>query len=401
MLGKAIKSEFPIFEKHRNLVFLDNAASAQKPNVVLEAMDKFYRTAYANIHRGVYALAEQASEQYEKSRVTTANFINADPHEVVFAKGTTSALNGVAQALGASFVSGDEILLTEMEHHANLIPWQQVARAKGACLKFIPVTEDGTLDLTQLGLLLTPQVKVVAFSAMSNVLGTMSPVKKIVAAAKAAGALTVVDAAQYAPHGEIDVKDWDADVVAFSGHKLFGPTGIGVLYGKKELLQKLMPFEFGGGMIQEVTYHDATWAEAPEKFEAGTPPIAEAIGLAAALNFVAKIGWNQIKAHEAELTSAALAEFSKLAGVHVTGSRDAKDRGAVFSFTVDGVHPHDLASILDEVGVAVRSGHHCAMPLHKKLGLPATTRASFTIYNTLEDVNALMAGIKHAQQMLL
>ena len=402
MLGDAIKSEFPIFDHHRDLVFLDSAASAQKPAVVLEAMDKFYRTSYTNIHRGVYQLAEAATAGYEKARATGAKFIQAaDASEVVFTRGTTSSLNGVAQMLAPGLHPGDEILLTELEHHANLIPWQQVALKTGAGLKFIPVTGEGRLDTSQLGTLISSQTKVVAFSAMSNVLGSMTEVKAIVTAASRASALTVVDAAQYAPHAEIDVQAWGADFVVFSGHKIFGPTGIGVLYGRRELLARLEPFEFGGNMIREVSLTSATWADAPAKFEAGTPPIVEAVGLAVALEFVTKIGWNQITSHEQELMAYALVSLAKLPGVNLIGPKETANRGPVFSFTVQGVHPHDLASILDSVGIAVRAGHHCALPLHKKFGLPATTRASFSIYNTREDVNALVAGIKRAQQMLL
>lgn len=402
MLRNNIKTQFPLLNspENKNLVFLDSAASAQKHESVLRAIDDFYRGSYANIHRGLYRLAEASTTAYESARATVAKFINAnEPAEIIFTRNTTNSLNMVASSYCQKLFSGDEILLTELEHHANLVPWQQAAKRCQLKLKYIPVTVDGRLDLSNISNLCTTKTKVVAISAMSNVLGTITELESIITAAHKVGAVVVVDAAQAAPHIPIDVQKMDCDFLTFSGHKLFGPSGIGVLYGKRSLLEKLEPFEFGGGMISEVTWDNSTWAEIPEKFEAGTPPIAEAVGLAKAVEFIQSIGWDNFLAHEAELTNYGLEQLAKVSGLHLFGPSDVKNRGPVFAFTLDGVHPHDLASVLDEVGVAVRSGHHCAMPLHRKFGLSATTRASCTIYNTKEDIDKLVEGIKKAQKL--
>lgn len=365
-------------------------------------MDEFYRRDYANIHRGVYALAERATQAYEGARETVARFLNAkEAAEVVFTRNASEALNMVAEPLCRQLKSGDEIVVTQLEHHANLVPWQQAAKRYHLSLKFIPITKDGRVDASSLSRVFSSGTKVVAVSAMSNVLGSITDLAPIIAAAHQAGAVTVVDAAQAAAHVPLDVQSLDCDFLVFTGHKVFGPSGIGVLYGKKEQLERLEPFEFGGGMIQEVTWDSATWTEVPEKFEAGTPPIAEAVGLAAAIDFIQQVGWKNLLAHEAELTRYGLEKLVGVKGLYLVGPLTSDHRGPVFSFTIDGVHPHDLASILDEDGVAVRSGHHCAMPLHRLLGVQATTRASCTIYNTKSDLDRLVEGIKRAQKLFI
>jgi cysteine desulfurase/selenocysteine lyase len=401
-IGQALREAFPIFTHQRDLVFLDNAASCQKPAVVLEAMDKLYRTSYANVHRGVYTIAEKVTEMYEGARQTVAKFINANSAaEVIFTKNATSALNTAAFSLARLLTPGDEVLLSELEHHANLVPWQVVTKQYQLKLKYIPINDNGRLALDKVDTVLTPQTKVVALTAMSNVTGTVTELSEIIAKAKKVGALVVVDAAQAMPHIPINVQELGCDLMAFAGHKIFGPSGIGVLWGKLELLNKLPPFEYGGGMIQEVDYDRASYAVPPAKFEAGTPPIAEAIGLAAALKFIEDIGSAVILNYENELTKYGLAQLAKVPGLKIIGPTDEKLRGPIFSFTIDGIHPHDLASVLDSVGVAVRAGHHCAMPLHKRFGVAATTRASCTIYNSEEDVNALVAGIAKARHLLI
>ncbi len=400
MLPSNLRNQFPIFAKHPNLAFLDNAASAQKPEVVLKTMDELYRSSYANIHRGVYRLAEDATAAYEETRAMVAKFLNArEPAEIVFTRNATESLNTVAQSYARNLKAGDEVLLTELEHHANLVPWQQMAKRYGFTVKFLPVISEGRLELGKLSEFLSAKTKVVALSAMSNVLGCVTELEQIIPAAHEIGAIVVVDAAQAAAHLPLDVQKLDCDFLAITGHKLFGPSGIGALYGKRALLERLEPFQFGGSMIDDVSWFDSTWAQAPEKFEAGTPPIAEAVGLGAALKFMEGIGWSQIMEHEAELTAYGLEQLNQVQGLHLVGPRTPVARGPVFSFTVDGVHPHDLASVLDEAGVAVRSGHHCAMPLHKKFELPATTRASLTLYNTKEDIDRLVAGVAQAQKL--
>ncbi len=397
-----LRNRFPIFadERNRTLAYLDNAASAQKPEVVLRAMDEFYRAKYANVHRGVYKLAEAATAAYEGAREVVAKFINArEAAEVIFTRNATEALNTVAQSYVRLLSPGDGVLLTQMEHHANLVPWQQMAKQHKLKLEFVPVADDGRLDMAALDVLLIEGVKVVSISAMSNVLGTVPDLPAIIERTHDVGAVVIIDAAQAVAHVALDVQALDCDFLVFTGHKIFGPSGIGVLYGKRALLERLEPFEYGGGMIGEVNWHDSTWAELPDKFEAGVPPITEAVGLGAALKFVNDLGWQAIQQHEAELATYALSTLAKVSNLRIIGPTSALSRGPVFSFTVEGVHAHDLASVLDEAGVAVRAGHHCAQPLHRRFGLAATTRASFSIYNTKEEVDRLVAGIAHAQKL--
>lgn len=399
-LGKALKEAFPIFAQHRDLVFLDNAASCQKPSVVLEAMDKLYRTSYANVHRGVYSISEAATAAYEEARGMVAKFINASSSdEIIFTRNATASLNVVAFSVAQLLKPGDEILLSQLEHHACLVPWQQAAKKYDLKLKFIPVDEEGRLDLTDIDKLINKHTKVLSITAMSNVTGTITELDVLIDKVKKMGAIVIIDAAQAAQHMPLDVQKLGCDLMAFSGHKIFGPTGVGVLWGKLELLNKLPPFEFGGNMIQEVSYESASFAPAPAKFEAGTPPIAEVVGLGAAIKFLQQFSSDSILAYENELTRFGLEELAKVPGLRLIGPQTPDNRGPVFSFVLEGVHPHDIASILDGVGVAVRAGHHCAMPLHKRFGVPATTRASFTIYNSEEDIHALVAGLNKAKQM--
>jgi cysteine desulfurase/selenocysteine lyase len=379
----------------KKLVFLDSAASSQKPLPVIEAMDKYYRTSHANVHRGIYRLSEEATDAYERSRDRIARFINAPSRkELIFTRNATESINLVAHSWArAKLSSGDEILLTEMEHHANLVPWQLVAQEKDLTLRFIPITEDGRLDLTELDSLLTERTKLVAFTQASNVLGTLTPVRQIVDAAHAVGAIAVVDGAQGVPHLPVDVQALDCDFYAFSSHKMCGPTGIGVLWGRRELLQSMPPFMGGGEMIRRVELERSEWNELPYKFEAGTPAIAEAIGLGAAVDYLSALGMETVRAHERELTAYALERLVEVPGLTAYGPTDLEVRGGVVAFALDGAHPHDIATILDSEAVAVRAGHHCAMPLHKRLGLPATTRASFYIYNLPEEIDRLVEAL--------
>ena len=395
---QAIRSEFPVLGREINgkkLVFLDSAASSQKPIPVLEAMDKYYRTSHANVHRGIYRLSEEATDAYERARDRIARFINAPSRkELIFTRNATESINLVAHSWArAKLSSGDEILLTEMEHHANLVPWQLVAQEKDLTLRFIPITEDGRLDLTELDSLLTERTKLVAFTQASNVLGTLTPVRQIVDAAHAVGAIAVVDGAQGVPHLPVDVQALDCDFYAFSSHKMCGPTGIGVLWGRRELLQSMPPFMGGGEMIRRVELERSEWNELPYKFEAGTPAIAEAIGLGAAVDYLSALGMETVRAHEKELTAYALERLVEVPGLTAYGPTDLEVRGGVVAFALDGAHPHDIATILDSEAVAVRAGHHCAMPLHKRLGLSATTRASFYIYNLPEEIDRLVEAL--------
>ncbi len=398
-----MRSQFPIFQHadNKTIAYLDNAASAQKPEAVLKAMDEFYRSSYANVHRGVYKLAERANEAYERSRSAVAGFLNArESAEVVFAKGTTSALNALAFGLGQRLKPGDEVLLTELEHHANLIPWQESVKRYGFGLRFIPVTPDGRVDIAALPNVLSERTKVVSVTGMSNVTGDIPDLDSIISAAKQVGALTVIDAAQLVPHQRVDVQALGCDFLVFSGHKAFGPSGIGVLYGSREALERLPAFEYGGAMIREVTYQSATYAGIPELFEAGTPPIAETVGLAAALAYLQELGWDAIEAHERELTIYGLEALKAVPGLKLLGPASHERRGPVFAFTLPGVHPHDAGSVLDKYDVCVRVGHHCTMPLHRKFGLPATTRASLALYNTTEEIDRLVRGLHEANKLL-
>lgn len=401
-LGKALKEAFPIFAHHRDLVFLDNAASCQKPGVVLEAMDKLYRTSYANVHRGVYSISESATAMYEEARGVVAKFINAShSEEIIFTRNATASLNLAAFSVAQLLKPGDEVLLSQLEHHASLVPWQQAAAKYQLKLKFIPINDEGRLDLAKIDELINDRTKVLAVTGMSNVTGTVTELDVLIPKAKSVGALVIIDAAQAIQHLPIDVKELGCDLLAFSGHKIFGPSGVGVLWGKLELLNDLNPFEFGGNMIQEVSFEHASFAPPPAKFEAGTPPIAEVVGLGAAIKFLGQFNGDSILVYENELTRYALSELEKVPGLKLIGPTTPDKRGPVFSFVMEGIHPHDVASILDGVGVAVRAGHHCAMPLHKKFGVPATTRASFTIYNSEEDVHALINGLTKSKQMFI
>jgi cysteine desulfurase / selenocysteine lyase len=391
-----LKADFPVLAN--GVHFLDSGASSQKPIPVLEAMDRFARTSYANVHRGAYKLSVASTDAYEAARERVAGFIGADdPREVVFTRGTTTALNTIAFGWGLEHLGpGDRILATEIEHHANLVPWQMVAKRTGAILDHVPMGDDFRLDLAAYEEKLGPDVKIVAVTGMSNVLGIMPPIRFISDLAHRHGARVVVDAAQLVPHMSVDVESLGADFVAFSSHKMLGPTGIGVLWGSMEALEETEPFEGGGEMISDVTLHDATWAEIPHRFEAGTPPIIEAVGLHAAIDYLESIGMDQVLAHDLELTGIALDRLSDVPGLQIQGPTNLEDRGGVISMSMDGVHAHDLATILDEGGVAVRSGHHCAKPLMRRLGVAATARASFYVYNTEEDIDALIGGLRTA-----
>jgi cysteine desulfurase / selenocysteine lyase len=397
------KKDFPIFERKvrggNSLIYLDSGATSQKPNSVIEAESNFYRTVNAAVHRGAHLLAEEASEAYESAREKVAAFIGARSNEVIFTKSATESLNIIAYSFGnpdsrINIKAGDQIVVTEIEHHANLIPWQQLAKRTGAELRWLSVTADGRIDLTNLDQVITKKTKIVAITHQSNVLGSILPVETIVKASRAVGALVVLDACQSAPHFALDVKKLDIDFLAFSGHKTLGPTGIGVLWGKFDLLEKLEPSLFGGSMVDSVTMESATWAATPRKFEAGVPNMAQAVGLSAAIDYLNQIGMHNIAQHEQDLTSYLLKGIVGISGVKVIGPVDMKDRGGVVSFTVEGVHPHDVGQVLDQYGIAVRTGHHCAWPLMRKLNLVGTTRASLYLYNSKSDVDSLLESIE-------
>ena len=397
-----VRADFPILstEVHvRPLVFLDSAASSQKPAAVIEAMDRYYETTHANVHRAAYSLAEAATNAMEGARARVARFIGAtSPDEVVFTKNATESLNLVARSWGdANLGPGDAVVLTELEHHANIVPWQQLAAERGAELRWIPLTDDGRLDLTDLDRLLDG-AKLLALSAMSNVVGTITPVRMLTDAAHAAGALACIDACQYVPHVATDVDALGADFLAFSGHKMLGPTGIGVLWGRPELLEAMPPFLGGGGMILDVTKDGFTPAAVPHKFEAGTPPIAEIVGLGAAVDYLDALGMDRVRAHEVSLTAYALRSLTERFGDDLTvyGPAEPDGRGGVMSFAFKGIHPHDLSQVLDQHGVCVRPGHHCAKPLMRVLGVGATARASWYVYNDEADIDALGDALEDA-----
>lgn len=399
-----VKADFPIFERTANgrpLVYLDSAATSQKPSAVIEALADFYRRSNANVHRGAYALAEEATAAYEEARSKVARFINAtSPREVVFTRGCTSAINAVAFGWGLDHIGpGDRVLLTMIEHHSNIVPWQLLCRRTGAELVYLPMTPDYRLDTDQLEELLDERVKMVAVTGMSNVLGTIPPVAELVRAAHAVGARVLVDGAQAVPHLPVDVGEWGMDFLAFSGHKMLGPTSVGVLYGHLGLLEEMEPFEGGGEMIRDVQLFESSWNEVPWKFEAGTPPIAEAVGLGAAVDYLDKLGMASVREHEVELTSYAMERMADLPQLTIFGPTDLAERGGAVSFTLADIHAHDLATILDQDGVAVRAGHHCAKPLMRLLGVPATTRASFYVYNTEEDVDRLVGALRRAAEL--
>lgn len=393
-----LRKDFPILNREihpgKQVVYLDSTASTQKPEVVLNAMDSYYRFNNANIHRGVYTLSEEATAMYENAREKVGKFINSPgKRNIVFTRNATESINLVAATWGRKYLnSGDLILLTEMEHHSNIVPWQMLAVEKGIRIEYIPVGEDGHLDMAAYGTLLSKGPKLVGFTQMSNVLGTITPANEITAQARAVGAVVLIDGAQSVPHLPVDVQEIDADFLAFSAHKMCGPTGIGALYGKYVLLDEMPPFLGGGDMIKKVTFDGFTTSDVPAKFEAGTPAIAEAIGFGAAVDYLSAIGMENIADHEQEIVQYGLERMDEIAGVTVVGPR--KGRGGVLAFTLQGIHPHDIAQLLDDEGISVRAGHHCAQPLHIKLGLPATTRASFYLYNTKEEVDKLVIGLE-------
>ncbi|MGM0841466.1 MAG: cysteine desulfurase [Bacillota bacterium] len=395
---KEIRKQFPILNQEVNghpLVYLDSAATSQKPVSVIEAMNDYYRGYNSNVHRGVHTLGTRATDGYEGAREKVRNFINASStQEVIFTRGTTTAINTVAASYGrANLSEGDEIVITHMEHHSNIIPWQQLAKETGAALKYVPLQEDGTISIEDVRATVTSQTKIVSIMMVSNVLGTMNPIKEITRIAHENGAVMVVDGAQAAPHMKVDVQDLDCDFFAFSGHKMVGPTGIGVLYGKKKHLNKMEPVEFGGEMIDFVGLQESTWKELPWKFEGGTPIIAGAIGLGAAIDFLEEVGLHNIEEHEHKLAAYALEKMNEVEGMKIFGPSDPGKRAGLVTFNIDDVHPHDVATVLDAEGIAVRAGHHCAQPLMKWLNVSATARASFYLYNTEEDIDKLVAGL--------
>ncbi len=403
---ETIRQDFPILNRTvasgAPLVYLDNGATSQKPESVLQAMDEYYRRYNANVHRGVHTLSEEATTLYEDARAKVARFINArSVNNVIFTRGTTESINLVAYAWGrANLKPGDEVLITEMEHHANIVPWQIVQEQLGFTLRYVPITDQGLLDLDALDGLLTEKTKLFAFVHASNVVGTINPVPELVARARAVGAKVLIDGAQSVPHMPVDMQALDADFYAFSSHKMCGPTGIGVLYGKRELLEAMPPFMGGGDMIREVTLTGSKWNTVPYKFEAGTPSIAEGIGLGAAVDYLQAVGMDWVRAHERELVAYAYDRMSEVEGLRILGPGPGQ-RGGLISFTLEGIHPHDIAAILDSRGVAVRAGHHCAAPLHARYGIPASARASFYLYNTVQEVDVLTNALHKAQELFL
>ena len=399
-----IRSDFPILNREKRpgvpVTYLDSTATSQKPIAVIEAMDAFYRRSNANIHRGIHTLAEEATALYEESRGKIARFINApSAKQIIYTRNATESINLIAYTWArANLKPGDMVILTEMEHHSNLVPWHILKTEREIRLEFIPVTEDGLLDLDEYRALLDQRPKLVSFTHMSNVLGTINPAAEIIRMAHEAGAITLVDGAQSVPHFAVDVQALDVDFLAFSAHKMVGPTGIGVLYGKKDLLEEMPPFLGGGDMIKTVHLREFVPNSLPHKFEAGTPAIAEAVGFGAAVDYLASVGMDNIAAHEHEITEYALERLEEVPGVKVFGP-SAQNKGGVAAFTFDGVHPHDVAQILDQDGVAVRAGHHCAQPLHEKFGITATSRASFYLYNTKEEVDKLIEGIYKVKEI--
>ncbi|GKU83209.1 cysteine desulfurase [Niallia sp. NCCP-28] len=398
-----VRQYFPILNQEVNghpLVYLDSAATSQKPVQVIETLDKYYREYNSNVHRGVHTLGTKATDAYEGARDKVKNFINAKSiEEIIFTRGTTTALNTVAQSYAmANLSEGDEIIISPMEHHSNIIPWQQVAKKTGAVLKYFPLQKDGTISIADVEATVTSSTKLVSVTYVSNVLGVINPIKEIAAIAHKNGAVLVVDAAQGAPHMKVDVQDIDCDFLGFSGHKMCGPTGIGVLYGKKELLEKMEPIEFGGEMIDFVGLYESTWKELPWKFEAGTPIIANAIGLGAAIDFLQEVGLDNIIEHEHKMAAYAMEKMSSINGLTIYGPQDAKNRAGVITFNIEDVHPHDVATVLDAEGIAVRAGHHCAQPLMKWLNVSATARASFYLYNSEDEIDKLVEGISKTKE---
>ena len=399
----AVRADFPILQTRVNgkpLTYLDNAASSQKPNRVIETLASYYREINANVHRGVHTLSEEATRRYEAARARVARFLNAPSDaEIIWTRNTTEAINLVAYSWGlANLKPGDEVLTTEMEHHSNLVPWQIITQRTGATLRHLPIDDAGYLRMDLLGDYLNERTRLFAFTAMSNVLGTINPVEELVAAAHSVGALALVDGAQSVPHLPVDVQALNCDFLAFSGHKMCGPTGIGGLYGRRELLEEMPPFLGGGDMIREVHLDYSRWNYLPWKFEAGTPAIAEAIGLGAAVEYLTELGMEWVHAQESQLVRYAMARLSEVEGLRILGP-SADDRGGVVAFTLGDIHPHDIAALLDREGIAIRAGHHCAQPLHERYGLAATARASFYFYNTFEEIDRLVEGLERVRQI--
>jgi cysteine desulfurase/selenocysteine lyase len=405
LVPEAIRAEFPILGTTTHglpITYLDSAATSQKPLAVIEALDQYYRGYNANVHRGIYDISERATAAYEAVRVKIARLINApDPHEIINVRNATEAINLVAYSWGRQNIgTGDLIILTELEHHANLVPWQLLAQEKGARLEFVPITDDGYLRLEVYEELLKQGPRLVAFTHASNTLGTINPVAQMTAAAHAAGALVLVDGAQAVPHLPVDVQALDVDFYAFSGHKMLGPTGSGVLWARRALLEAMPPFLAGGDMIREVTLRTSTWNELPWKFEAGTPDIAATIGLGAAADYLMELGMDRVREHERDLVAYALETIEeKVPGILLYGPRDPDRRGGVVPFNLPDIHPHDVAQLLDRAGVCVRAGHHCTMPLHERLNLPATARASFSVYSTRQDIDTLVTALHDVQRI--
>ena len=404
-----VRKDFPIFERTirdgKRLVYLDSGATSQKPWAVINAESDFYSKHNAAVHRGAHQLAEEATDAYEGARAIVAEFLGAQENEIIFTKSATESINAVAYAMGNAepgnrfaLTASDSIVVTEMEHHANLIPWQQLAKRTGAQLKWFKVSQDSRLDLSNIDQVITANTKVVALTHQSNVLGTINPLDAIVKRAHEVGAVVVLDACQSVPHVRVNVVELDVDFLAFSGHKSVGPTGVGILWGKSELLSELPPFLTGGSMVTSVTMESATWADAPQKFEAGVPNMAQAVGLGAALNYLSNIGMDAIAQHERSLTGYALDKLLQIPGLRIVGPQDNVDRGAALSFTIKDIHPHDVGQYVDSQGIAVRTGHHCAWPLTKIMNVPATTRASFYLYNDEQDVDALVEALLGAQK---
>lgn len=399
-----VREDFPVLHQEVRpgvpLVYLDSAASSQKPRQVIEAMDHYYRHQHANVHRGIHTLSEAATNAYESARERVARFINApEPETIIFVRNATEAINLVAATWGRRNVhEGDEILLTEMEHHANLVPWMMLAEEKGAHLRYVPLTAQGLVDLSAVERYLNPRTKIFAFTAMSNVLGSITPVAALVSAAHSVGAIALVDAAQAVPHMPVDVQALDCDFLAFSGHKMCGPTGSGVLYGRRELLEAMPPYMGGGDMIRRVTFEGFVTNDLPYKFEAGTPAIAEAVGLGAAVDYLNSLGMENVHRHEQFITNYAMEALSEVEGLKLLGP-PAAQKGGLATFILEGIHPHDIAHIADEDGIAIRAGHHCAMPLHRKLGIAASARASFYVHTTTWEIDRLVQSLQRAREI--
>ncbi len=396
-----IRRDFPILKREIGgvpLVYLDNAATSQKPVQVIAELTRYYRDHNANVHRGVHTLSVEATELYEGARAKIAAFIGAsDQHEIIFTRGTTESINLVAHGWGRKHLqAGDEVVVSEIEHHSNIVPWQMLRDERGIVLKYIPMLPDGTLDLEVARSIIGPKTKLLSITAMSNALGTIVPLQELIPLAKAHGALVLVDGAQSVPHMAVDVQALGIDFLAFSGHKMLGPTGIGALWGRMPILESMDPFMGGGDMILNVTMEQSTWADVPAKFEAGTPNIADAIGLGAAVDYLSALGMDEVRRHEIEITDYALRRLADVPGVSIFGPMDAQQRGGVVSFELEGVHPHDIGQVLDTKGVAIRTGHHCAQPVMAALDVPATARASFYIYNTTAEVDALASALEAA-----